>query len=84
MQWRQRFFVELEDIFVEGLVHITKLHDDFYIFREKEHALVGINTKKRYRIGDKVIVMVDRVDTEKRQIDFLLVKTKGKKRSRAE
>ena len=78
------FFVELEGIFVEGLVHITKLHDDFYVFNEKEHSLIGTNTKKGYRIGDKVTVIVDKIDAERRKIDFSLVRAKGKKNKKAE
>lgn len=77
------FFVELEGIFVEGLVHITKLHDDFYVFNEKEHSLIGTNTKKGYRIGDKVTVIVDKIDAERRKIDFSLIRAKGKKNKKA-
>lgn len=78
------FFVELEGIFVEGLVHITKLHDDFYVFHEKEHSLIGTNTKKGYRLGDKVTVIVDKIDAERRKIDFSLIRAKNKKNRKAE
>jgi ribonuclease R len=68
------FFVELKDIFVEGLVRITSLHDDYYHYHEKRYCLVGERTHQSFKIGDEVKVRVDRVDTERRQIDFGLVK----------
>ena len=66
------FFVEIEEYFVEGLVHVTNLGDDYYTFIEKEHSLVGDHTRKRYRIGDRVRVVVTNVDIERRQIDLTL------------
>jgi ribonuclease R len=68
------FFVELKDIFVEGLVRLTDLHDDYYHYHEKRYCLVGERTHKTFRIGDEVRVRVDRVDVERRHIDFGLVK----------
>jgi ribonuclease R len=68
------FFVELKDIFVEGLVRVTSLHDDYYQYHEKKYCLVGERTHKTYRIGDEVRVRVDRVDVERRHIDFGLIK----------
>jgi ribonuclease R len=67
------FFVELKDIFVEGLVRVTGLHDDYYHYVEKRYCLVGERTHKSFGIGDEVKVRVDRVDVERRQIDFGLV-----------
>ena len=67
------FFVELEDIFVEGLVRVTSIHDDYYQYHEKKYCLVGERTHKTFRIGDEVRVRVDRVDVERRHIDFGLV-----------
>ena len=67
------FFVELRDIFVEGLVRVTSLHDDYYQYHEKRYCLVGERTHKTFRIGDEVKVRVDRVDVERRHIDFGLV-----------
>jgi len=64
------FFVELKDIFVEGLVRVTSLHDDYYQYHEKKYCLVGERTHKTFRIGDEVRVRVDRVDVERRHIDF--------------
>ncbi len=67
------FFVELKDIFVEGLVRMTSLHDDYYQYHEKRYALVGERTHKAFRIGDEVRVRIERVDVERRHIDFGLV-----------
>jgi ribonuclease R len=68
------FFVELKDIFVEGLVRITSLHDDYYHYHEKRYCLIGERTHQAFKIGDEVKVRVERVDAERRQIDFGLVK----------
>ena len=67
------FFVELKDIFVEGLVRITSLHDDYYHYHEKRYCLIGERTHQTFKIGDEVKVRVERVDTERRQIDLGLV-----------
>ena len=67
------FFVELKDIFVEGLVRMTSLHDDYYQYDEKKYCLIGERTHKTFTIGDEVRVRVDRVDAERRHIDFGLV-----------
>jgi ribonuclease R len=66
-------FVELIEHFVEGLVHISSMADDYYRFVEDRHVLRGENTKKVYRLGDKVLVQVVRVDMERRQVDLGLV-----------
>lgn len=66
------FFVELEDMFVEGLVHISAIPDDYYVFLEKQHCLLGRSHKRRFRIADRVKVRVDRVDLQRRRIDFTL------------
>ncbi|MGH7339433.1 MAG: RNB domain-containing ribonuclease, partial [Candidatus Rokuibacteriota bacterium] len=66
-------FVELIEHFVEGLVHISTMADDYYRFVEQQHLLRGENTKRIYRLGDKVRVQVVRVDMERRQVDLGLV-----------
>ena len=58
---------------MQGLVHVSSMTDDYYVFNEKAHALKGENTRKVYRLGDKVEVQVVRVDLERRQVDFALV-----------
>ncbi len=66
-------FVELDDIYVQGLAHVSSMSDDYYQFDEKAHALKGENTGKVYRLGDRVEVQVARVDLERRRIDFGIV-----------
>ncbi|MGB9813661.1 MAG: ribonuclease R [Thermovenabulum sp.] len=66
------FFVELENT-VEGLVHVSSLDDDYYIFDEKTLTLRGERTKREFKIGNKVRVRVVKVDKFERQIDFALV-----------
>ncbi|MGH9313261.1 MAG: ribonuclease R [Vicinamibacterales bacterium] len=66
-------FVELVEHFVEGLVHVSTMADDYYRFVDRAHILRGENTKKVYRLGDKIRVQVVRVDMERRQIDLGIV-----------
>src|SRR5688500_15252793 len=66
-------FVELIEHYVEGMVHISSMADDYYRFVDQQHILRGENTKKMYRLGDKVLVQVVRVDMERRQVDLGLV-----------
>jgi len=67
------FFVELEEIFVEGLVHIRNLADDYYQFDERKHRLEGARTGNSFHIGDRVKVRVSNVDLSRVHIDFTLV-----------
>jgi ribonuclease R len=66
-------FIELIEHFVEGLVHVSTMADDYYRFVERAHLLKGENTGKVYRLGDKVRVQVVKVDMERRQVDLGLV-----------
>jgi ribonuclease R len=66
-------FVQLVEHYVEGLVHVSSMADDYYRFLEKSHSLRGENTHKLYQLGDRVEVQVIRVDLERRQIDLGLV-----------
>jgi ribonuclease R len=65
-------FVELEEVYVQGLVHVSSMADDYYRFHEKAHLLKGESTGKVYRLGDRVQVQVVRADLERRQVDFAL------------
>jgi ribonuclease R len=84
-------FVELVEHFVEGMVHVSTMADDYYRFVEKAHLLRGEHTEKVYRLGDKVNVQVVRVNMELRQVDLGLVEildrvregAHGPRRSRA-
>lgn len=68
------FFVTLEEYFVDGLVHVSGLSDDYYRFDEKAYALVGEKKGRRFGIGDRLEVQVSRVDKEARHIDFVPVR----------
>jgi ribonuclease R len=65
--------VQLIEHYVEGLVHVSTMADDYYRFLEGAHMLRGENTQKAYRLGDKVAVQVIRVNMELRQVDLGLV-----------
>ena len=66
-------FVELADHFVEGLVHVSSMSDDYYRYIERAHQLRGEHTHRTYRLGDRVEVRVARADLERRQVDLVLV-----------
>ncbi len=66
-------FVELDEHFVEGLVHITSLPKDYYVFDPKAHQLVGENRGLQFGLNDKVRICVTRVDMDERKIDFELI-----------
>jgi ribonuclease R len=65
-------FVQLKDLFVEGLVHVSTLAGDFYQYIENRHCLRGERRKRVFRLGDGVRVRVDRVDPDRKRIDFSL------------
>jgi ribonuclease R len=72
------FFVELDDLFIEGLVPLTSFQDDQYTFRENTRQIIGNRTKKTYSIGDRVRVIVDRIDRMQRKIQFAVLEEKPK------
>ena len=81
------FFVELAEVYVEGLVHISNLAQDYFHFDATSHQLKGERTGINYRLGDGVNVRVVRVDLDEKKIDFELAqkqaaRTKPKKRRR--
>ena len=65
-------FVELVEQFVEGLVHVSSMADDYYRYVERHHLWRGESTGKIYRLGDRVHVRLVRVDPEHRQLDLAL------------
>ncbi len=69
-------FVELKDLYVEGLVHITNLPHDYYHFEAAQHRLVGDRTRQVFRLGDQMVVQVVRVDLDERKVDLELVQQK--------
>ncbi|MDB6148402.1 MAG: ribonuclease [Spartobacteria bacterium] len=77
--------IELPDVVLTGLVHVSSLTDDFYVFDGAQRRLMGRQSRKKFRIGDEIQVFVSRVDRFKRQIDFALAdqpKLKERRRTR--
>lgn len=75
-------FVELADIYVEGLAHISTLPEDYYQFDPIKHALQGERSGRQFRLGDPVKIQVARVDLDQCQIDFVLAESVGQARSK--
>jgi len=67
------FFAELKDLYIDGLVHVTSLRNDYYYFDAIHHRLVGERSGVSYKLGDSVQVKVIKVDVDDRKIDFELV-----------
>ena len=77
------FFVELDELFIEGLVAVATFSDDYYQFDERRHALSGRNRGRTFRLGDRVRVRVDRVNVDRHLVDFSIVdenRRRGKKK----
>jgi ribonuclease R len=74
------FFVELQELFVEGLVPIDSLPNDRYMFHENTRRIVGQRTRREFRIGDMVNVMLDRVDPIEHKLTFSLVEPPKRRR----
>jgi len=66
-------FVEIEELLVEGLVHVSSLKDDWYEYRSRQQTLVGRKNRKQYRLGDRIEVQVKSVDYYRQQIDLIAV-----------
>jgi ribonuclease R len=67
------FFVELTDMFIEGLVPLASLEDDRYYYQDATRQIVGAQTRKTYSLGDRVRVLVDRIDAVQRKLQFSVV-----------
>jgi ribonuclease R len=67
--------VELPEALVTGLVHISSLMDDFYVFEPARRQFIGRRSRKRFKVGDELSVFVVRVDAFKRQVDFAIALT---------
>ena len=67
------FFVEISELQVEGLVHVSTLNNDWYEYRSRQNLLIGRKSKKSYKIGDKIDIKIIKVDILKYQIDLELV-----------
>ena len=66
-------FIEIIENKCEGMVRITDIHDDYYVFDEENYQIVGNRYKRKYRLGDKVQIRVKRADLVKKQLDFELI-----------
>ncbi len=82
------FFVELKDLFIEGLVPLSTLIDDRYTFHENTRQIIGQRTRKTYSLGETVRVIVDRIDPVMKKINFAVmepepVRAQKKKRKRS-
>ncbi len=76
------FFVELADLYAEGLVHVSSLTSDYYQFDHQKHRLLGERTGTSYSMGDRVIVEVTNINLEDRKVDLTLVSAEPKSKAR--
>ena len=67
------FFVELNDLFIEGLVPLTSLQDDHYIFRDTDRQIVGARDGRVFKMGQRVHVLLDRIDRQQKRLQFALL-----------
>ena len=67
------FFVELTDLFVEGLVPLTTLTDDHYTYHENTREIIGHRSRRIFRLGQQVRVLVDRIDPVEKKIQFAVL-----------
>jgi ribonuclease R len=67
------FFVELNDLFIEGLVPLTSLQDDRYMFRDTDRQIVGTRNGRVFKMGQQVHVLLDRIDRQQRRLQFALL-----------
>ena len=67
------FYVEINDIKCEGLVKISSLKNDYYLYNEKSHSIYGKSSNKTYRLGDEVNVKIKNCNLQKKQSDFICI-----------
>jgi len=75
-------FVALDEVYVEGLVHVSELGKDYFHFDAAKHQLMGERTRKRFRLGDRLRVNLVRVDLDTSRIDFVLEDSTSQRRGR--
>jgi ribonuclease R len=75
--------VELPDVLLTGLVHVSSLKDDFYVFHPTQRRFIGRQSRRRFSVGDQLRVFVARVDVFKRQVDFAIAEENPSKKDRA-
>jgi ribonuclease R len=76
------FFVELTDLFVEGLVPLNTLTDDRYMYHENTREIIGQRSRKTYRLGQKIRVLVDRIDPVEKKIQFAVIEEEPRLKKR--
>jgi len=76
------FFVELTDLFVEGLVPLSSLTDDRYTYHENTREIIGQRSRRVFRLGQKIRVLVDRIDPVEKKIQFALLEEPQPKRQK--
>jgi ribonuclease R len=76
------FFVELTDLFVEGLVPLQTLSDDRYVYHENTKQIIGQRSRKTYSLGDRVRVLVDRIDPVEKKIQFAVLEEEPQRKQR--
>lgn len=74
--------LELPDVLLTGLVHVSSLTDDFYVFHPTQRRFIGRQSRRRFSVGDQLRVFVARVDIFKRQVDFAIANGSAPKRER--
>jgi len=74
--------VELPDVLLTGLIHVSSLTDDFYTFNGPQRKLIGRQSRRRFSVGDNLRVYVSRVDVFKRQVDFGIAEEKSQRPAR--
>lgn len=67
-------FILLNDVFCEGMIRVSDLNKDYYVYDQKTHALVGRSSGKKFQLGDSIKVKVESTNLQKRQIDFIPAK----------
>ena len=75
------FFVELQELFIEGLVPLATLTGDRYTYRENTKQIIGERTRRTYSLGDRVRVWLDRIDRMQKKLQFAVVEAEPKTRS---
>ncbi len=71
------FFVELDELFIEGLVPLSSLQDDRYFFRDTDRQIVGARNGRVFKMGQRVHVLLDRIDRQQRRLQFALLPGEG-------
>jgi ribonuclease R len=75
------FFVELDELFIEGLVPLSSLVDDRYYFRDTDRTIVGAMNGRVFKLGLRVRVLLDRIDRQQRRLQFALLPSAGEERT---